>query len=131
MCRTAASEMMPLDETSEAASLAGSDDMDQLFIVEDIDHYLVAQSCGISAPKSDFPNEPHGCRVVLLEVAGHWLVDAFGLHEFNESKLHCVITMFLLGLSLNNYAGAGLDDRNGHNGAVILQQLRHTYLFAQ
>src|SRR5262249_49118886 len=64
----------------------------------------------------------------FLEMPGHGLVDALRLDEFDESELHCFVTVFFLGAPLHDDTRARLQHGATHQGAVVLEDLRHAQL---
>src|SRR5579883_2812772 len=118
--------MMALDETGKTAALAGSNDVNQFVRIENADHHLIPGVRSFVTLNHNFPNEPGGRDIRLLEMARHRLVHAFRLDEFNETKLDGIVSILLLRLLLYNHAGTGLNDGDRNDGAVILQQLRHS-----
>src|SRR4051812_39148813 len=106
--RTAAAEMMTLDEPGKPTPLAGSNHVNQFVCPENVDHHFVAGIRSIITLQRNFTDEPYRCSIVLFEVAGHRLIHALWFHKLDEAELHGVITVLLLCLFLNDNAGAGL-----------------------
>src|SRR4051812_14109450 len=79
----AATELVAFDYTREAASLAGAGDIDELFVLEDVDQNFVADFCAVRFSgsfvtllagfgfDSDFADELHRRQIVLAEVTLH------------------------------------------------------------
>src|SRR5437899_2918137 len=129
--RAAAAEVMPLHEPGKPTSFAGSDDVHKFVRIEDVDHDLVTRVCSVFTLNPDFAHESGGSHIRFFEMTRHWFRDTFGFHELDKSKLHGVVTVFLLGLSLDDNAGTRLNHGDGNNGAVIGEQLRHPDFLAE
>src|SRR5215475_9400878 len=127
----AAAKMMPLDEACESPALAGSDNMHELVRVENAHHHSIAGVRAFFTLNRNFPKESGRRDIRLLEVAGHRLVDAFRLDEFNKPELHGIIAVFLFCLFLDDDAGARLNDRDGNDTTIVLQQLRHPHFLTE
>src|SRR5262245_39995496 len=116
--------MMSLHKSGETTSLAGSDDMDEFVLREDVDHHLVAGIGRLIACEPDLAHEPRWGDVRFLEESRHRLVYTARLHELYEPELRRVVSVLLLGLLLNNDARSRLNDRYGHNDSIVSQELR-------
>ena len=109
--RDAASEMMALYKTRKPAALAGSDDMNQFVLSEDVHHYLIARISRFVALNQDFAHEPRRRDIPFLEMACHRLAHALRFYKLDEAELHGIVAVLLLRLLLNDNARAGLNDR--------------------
>jgi hypothetical protein len=55
----------------------------------------------------------------------HWLRQPGLFHEFHQPELCGIVTIFRLGLTLCDHAGAGLQHRDRTDFALVIEQLRH------
>jgi hypothetical protein len=132
-------EAVAANNASEAATLGGSDDVDKLFVVEDVDQYAIASLYGnylfalhrFDCFEGDFFDHPHRRNVRLGEVASHGLVDFGGLDEVDVPNLGCIVAILRLRLELGNNAWASLKYGDRVNVAAIIEDLSHTDLFPE
>src|SRR5213593_1256477 len=129
--RAAAAEVMPLHKPGKPASFTGSDDVHKFVRIEDVDHDLVAGICSVFTLNPDLAHESCRSHIRFFEMTRHWFRDTFGFHELDESKLHGVVAVFLLRLSLDDNAGTRLNDGDGNSRSVVIEQLRHPDFLAQ
>src|SRR3954447_4188934 len=95
----AAAEFVPLDYAGEAASLAGAGDIDELFVLEDVDQNFVADFGAVRFRSGflillagfgfdrDFADELHRRQIVLAEVTLHRACEPRFLHELDQTDL--------------------------------------------
>src|SRR5688500_17675931 len=124
--RAAATEVMPLNESCKAAPLARSDNVHSLLLAKDIHQDLVSRVWAPFTLDAHFAEDSNWRNIGLLEMPIHRLGHAFGLNEFDESKLHRVVAIFLGCLLLNDDARPRLHDGHRNNGSIVLDQLGHS-----
>src|SRR6266516_2210594 len=131
MGRSAATEMMTLHKAGKSASFAGSDDVNQLVLSEDVNHHLVAGIGAIAVLHCHLTDKLHGSNVGFLEMSVHRPVHSFGFDELHEAELHRVVAILRLRLLLNHNAGTGLNDSHGDDRPIIVKKLGHSDFFTQ
>src|ERR1700686_3115001 len=121
--------MPALHAARKAATLPDTGDVDELASLEIFHQPAVADFRFVFRFRdANFLHDFHRSHVSLFEVAGHCLVDALRLDEFDEAELRGVVAVFFLGPGLHDDAGARLENGATHEDAVFGEDLRHAEL---
>src|ERR1700745_400974 len=132
-------EMMPFYNALKALAFADSNDVDELFSIENLNqdpianlHRTVAvgRTCCVHF-KRNLTKELHRREVVLGEVSALRLREARLLYEFDKSDLRRLVSILHSGLMLRHHARAGLKYCDRANVALRVKQLRHPAFLAQ
>ena len=119
-----------LDATLEALALGRADDVDLGGLSELGDGDDVADLVLLGVVHADLAEVADGLDAGLGEVTSHGLVHILGL-DVAETDLDGVVAVGRLGFNLRDGAGAGLDDRDGHDVVVVVPHLGHADLPAE
>src|ERR1700733_12601585 len=130
---------MATNDAGKSAALGGSDDIDELFVRENIDQDAIASLdrgrlfafYGLGGFDGYLFDHLDGRHVRLGEVAGHGLVDLRGLDEVNVSDLGGIIAVLREGLELGDDAGTRFEHGDRVNVAAVIEQLGHADLFSE
>ena len=124
-----AAEVPPLDDAGVSLTLALAGDVHLLAGLKGVGLDQVAHVQGADVVQAQLAQGLLGGHVALLEVAGQGLGDPLGL-LVAEADLHGVVAVVLFGLLLGDHAGACLDDRDGNDSSLFVEDLRHADLLA-
>src|SRR5271168_1862950 len=132
-------EAVTANDASEAAASRGSNDVNKLFVIEDVDQNTVAsldRDClfafyRLDRLESNFLDHPDRRNVRLGEMTSHGLVDFRCLDEIDVADLGGVITVPCEGLELGDDAWSGLKHGDRVDVATIIEDLSHADLFSE
>ena len=118
-----------LDNALVALALGNACNVDLVASCEDISLQHVANVQCRNIFQTELAQGLLGGNVCLLEVACSCLVDLLG-GNLAEAQLNSLVAIALDGLLLHDGAGTSLDDGDGNDLAVRVEQLSHTDFLA-
>ena len=130
MRRRAAPETVAGDHAHEALALGRADDVDVILLGERVAENLVAGLELVALVGPDLHERPHRGDAGLLEVALRRGVRPAVRPGAHEADLEGVVAFLVGRLLLNDEAGPGLHDRDGHDCPIRREDLGHPHLLA-
>ena len=138
--RGSAAEVVPANYAREATPLAGAQNVNELFVIEQVDQHLVpdlhAIASGLLASRNGsvdndrhLPQKLHRRQVVLRQMTFHGLRQPRFLDELDQPELGRFIAVARGRLQLRHDARTGLQYGHGTNLALAVEQLGHPDLF--
>ena len=133
VCGTLSGEAVALHRTGVSLTFRGTGNVDESSRFEDIGgefltHLIVSSRIGIR--KTDFGDVATRRNTGLCEVASHRLSHFTGV-DGAECDLDGVVAIGLFGANLGYDTRPSLDDSNGDNPVLFVEDLGHAELIAQ
>src|SRR3954471_12349306 len=126
----AAAEVVPLHDALITLALAGADDVDPLFFLEDGGLHLVAGVELLARRHVELLHSPHRRHTGLLEVSRPRLAH-LRRALFHQADLDRLVAVHLGRLALYHQTGPGLDHRHRDRRPVLDEDLSHPHLASQ
>src|SRR5437868_3289156 len=141
-------EVMTTNNACKSTALARPGNIHKLLVLENIDQNFVTDldlavrlrlrilalrlllARFLKSGDGDFLHELHRRKVVLAEVSLHRLGNALALYEFDETNLDRIVPVTRSILPLRDHARAGLQNRDGPNLALVIEELGHADFFS-
>src|SRR5579864_773018 len=125
--------MMALDHSLKSLAFADANYVYKLFTIEQLDQDTIAGlHRGIAISLNwHFAHEFHRRQIVLAQVPTHRTRQPRLFHEFNQTNLSGIVSVFGLRFVLSDHAGARLQHGRRAHIALRIEELRHPDFLSQ
>ena len=124
-----AGKFVTLNNTLESLAPSRARYINQFSNLEQVNFDLLSQFRNIITNQMKLSQKPRNRHVAFLSVTLERLVNS-RLLLLTEAQLYRFVTVPVIGLDLHHATWTGLDDCNGNAVSVLIENLRHSPLYA-